>query len=358
MNKTKRIYQIDLFRFIAAISVVLYHYLFRGYAADNMTDINFGKVGEYFKYGYLGVDLFFIISGFVIILSIKHNSIIKFMISRFIRLYPTYWLCLIISFFTIIYFGSPRYTATFNEFIFNTTMFQSFFKVKNIDGVYWSLATELKFYLIIGLFLIINKLKKISLDYLIYFWLLITVLYKFFNSYNLMKVANFFLILHWSSYFIAGMLFYQIYNKGINLKKGILLFICLVISLYNALNKIDVMETKFNTQFSPYIVSLVIISFYVLMFLISTNKLNSINSPKLIKYGILTYPLYLIHQNLGFIIFNNFGTYINKYLLLTITLFLMIAISYIISKKTDPFIAKRLKIRLDKYSRKIISLKK
>ena len=69
MKKINRIYQIDLFRFIAAVCVVLYHYLFRGWAADNMSDLSFNKIGHFFKYGYLGVNLFFIISGFVIILS-------------------------------------------------------------------------------------------------------------------------------------------------------------------------------------------------------------------------------------------------------------------------------------------------
>jgi peptidoglycan/LPS O-acetylase OafA/YrhL len=89
MTEKKRIYQIDLFRFLAAIAVVLFHYMFRGYVQDDML-INFNTIGSFFKYGYLGVNLFFIISGFVISLSIKHNSLIKFIISRFTRLYPIY----------------------------------------------------------------------------------------------------------------------------------------------------------------------------------------------------------------------------------------------------------------------------
>jgi len=58
MTKQTRLYQIDLFRFIAAISVVFHHYLFRGYAADNMSILDFSEIGDYFKYGYLGVDFF------------------------------------------------------------------------------------------------------------------------------------------------------------------------------------------------------------------------------------------------------------------------------------------------------------
>ena len=63
--KAKRLYQIDLFRFIAALMVVLFHYTFRGFIA-NSSILEFPVLGSLFKYGYLGVDLFFMISGFVI----------------------------------------------------------------------------------------------------------------------------------------------------------------------------------------------------------------------------------------------------------------------------------------------------
>ena len=58
--KKNRVYQIDLFRFLAALAVVLYHYLYRGWAStsDNKINIEFTEVGSYFKYGYLGVDFF------------------------------------------------------------------------------------------------------------------------------------------------------------------------------------------------------------------------------------------------------------------------------------------------------------
>ena len=83
MGNTKKLYQIDLFRFFAALNVVLFHYTFRGHKADNMSILRIPLLGEYFKYGYLGVYLFFIISGFVIILSIEHNNLLDFIKSGF-----------------------------------------------------------------------------------------------------------------------------------------------------------------------------------------------------------------------------------------------------------------------------------
>ena len=56
-----RINEIDLLRFIAAIAVVIFHYAFRGYAANDMTTMPYPLLSRYAKFGYLGVNLFFMI---------------------------------------------------------------------------------------------------------------------------------------------------------------------------------------------------------------------------------------------------------------------------------------------------------
>ncbi len=123
-----------------------------------MSTVNFNKINSVFKYGYLGVDIFFIISGFVISLSIKHNSLRKFIAFRFTRLYPIYWVAVFLTFLITLIFGAPRYSADFNQFVINLTMFQNYLGIKSIDGVYWSLFVEMKFYIfIICTFLMINK---------------------------------------------------------------------------------------------------------------------------------------------------------------------------------------------------------
>jgi len=69
-----RLYELDLLRFIAAISVLLYHYTFMGYAensiqGDYTSPIEYPMLAPFSQYTYLGVNLFFMISGFVILLS-------------------------------------------------------------------------------------------------------------------------------------------------------------------------------------------------------------------------------------------------------------------------------------------------
>lgn len=159
MSNTNRIHQIYLFRFIAALSVLLQHYFFIYYNGYNSNKLEFGQNAQVFKYGYLGVHLFFIISGFVITLSIGHKSIVKFMISRISRLYPIYWISVTLTFVIIILFGAPNWSADLRQFFLNLSMFQNYLGVKNIDGVYWTLFVEMKFYIfIIGAYLLVNKI--------------------------------------------------------------------------------------------------------------------------------------------------------------------------------------------------------
>lgn len=345
MSESKRIYQIDLFRFIAASAVVLYHYLYRGYKAGNMSLLRFDEIAEYFKYGYLGVDLFFIISGFVIAFSIKHRSLPKFCYSRFKRLYPMYWICLIITFIVSYFFGAPRYQVTFKQLLANFTMVQELFGQGNLDGAYWSLYVELKFYLIIAVFLIIHRFRQISLDYLVYFWLVLSSLHLFVGPSEVYDTLHELFILDWSAYFIAGIVFCQIFLHGPALKHLVVLPCCLYLSIDGAIGRIHWLARTFHSDFSPAIIAAIIVLFYGIMLLVSFKKLQSINSPKFVKIGMLTYPLYLIHQHIGFIIFNNLYTYLNKYVLLAGVVLLMLAVAYILSEWIEPRIIKLLNNR-------------
>ena len=181
-------------------------------------------------------------------------------------------------------------------------------------------------------FLLAQKLKKITLDFLIYCWLIIGFLYIVFNEIYFFQLLNNYLILSWSSYFIAGILFYQIYSDKLKLKYTLTLGLCLITSVYHGIDRLEILNKMYDTIFNPYIITSTIIFFYLLMFTVSIGKLKIINSPKLIKIGKLTYPLYLFHASVGFIMFSLLNNYLNKYAILLIIVSFMILISYLISE--------------------------
>ena len=87
-NPFDRITTLDLLRLVAALAVVGFHYFFRGAAADGYLNVAYPSVATVAIYGYLGVNLFFLISGFVIAWSAEGRSWQAFAVARFARLYP------------------------------------------------------------------------------------------------------------------------------------------------------------------------------------------------------------------------------------------------------------------------------
>jgi peptidoglycan/LPS O-acetylase OafA/YrhL len=112
----KRVNEIDFLRFFAALMVVFFHYSFRGYAADGMSTMPYPLLAPVAKYGYLGVELFFLISGFVILMTASTGSLKKFIVSRFARLYPAFWACCTVTFLTIVTIGGKYYSASIGQY--------------------------------------------------------------------------------------------------------------------------------------------------------------------------------------------------------------------------------------------------
>ena len=230
------------------------------------------------------------------------------------------------------------------------TMLNGYINIPYIDGAYWSLFVEIKFYVIIFLILS-NKFTKKQIDTFIVIWLAIT----FFETFPLFKIPNIYvanliknqLILDYSAYFIAGFYFYKIH---INDKKWFsltMIIICYSISIYNAIERTIRLEKNYNIDFSSFNIAIIITLFYLIFFLIAHKKVEQLNLRKWERWGLLTYPLYLIHQNIGYYLLNILKP-LNKYISLIIVCFLMIFISFLIHKLFEVKIARNLKRVLTK----------
>jgi peptidoglycan/LPS O-acetylase OafA/YrhL len=329
--------------------VVLFHYAFRGYIA-NSSILEFPMLGYLFKYGYLGVNLFFLISGFVIYMSIENSNLLDFIKSRIVRLYPAFWVCVSITALVIYLYGSPVFSISLKQYFANLTMINGFFNVDNIDGVYWTLLVEIKFYLIIGFVLFFNKIKANHMTSFLTGWLIVSYS-QFVINYDssiVLKLIREILILNFSSYFIAGIVLFKIFKEGPILKFTSILFACYILSILLAIKEATSLSLIVNTDFSTIVIISSLTTFYVLMFLMSTDRLNFLNKSSFLRFGLLTYPLYLIHQNVGFIIFNEYGMLINKYLLLILVLTTMLVVSYAINRYVEIPLSKKIMVLLNK----------
>lgn len=137
-----RLYVVDLLRFGAAMMVVLYHYVYAGgrqtWAADT-AELFTSPVRAVASYGWVGVDLFFLISGFVICMSGWGRSLSEFFTSRVVRLLPAYLVAVVVTSAVLVLWKPPAGAPRLAEVLGNLTMVQNLLQLRNIDEPYWTL---------------------------------------------------------------------------------------------------------------------------------------------------------------------------------------------------------------------------
>lgn len=342
-----RFYEIDLLRFLAALSVVFYHYTYRGYAVGRVIPIAFPSLAPFTKYGYLGVELFFIISGYVVLLSAQGKTVQQFFRSRITRLYPAFWVACTATFVVERLWGAgldSSLAASFGQFLFNMTMLHEFFGITSVDGAYWSLAVEITFYFLVSLLIAYRLMRHINL--MLSLWLLYVVAAALSLHVGPLQPAPAFTHLFfpaYAPYFIAGMLFYLLQKaEGRTPFRYGLLAVAYLLALYNELNQAKVLAASYHEPFSPVVVAGAITLFFVVFLLIVFQKVN-LNRFTWLKWpGALTYPLYLLHENIGYVLFNRAGSLANKYLLLGGTILTMIGLAYLLHVLVEKPMSKRL----------------
>ncbi len=154
-GKGRRLVELDALRFVAAFAVMSFHYLAasRSLWNEHPTTL-FSEVNRLTTLGILGVELFFLISGFVILMSVWGRTIGQFAISRVARLYPAYWFAVLVIFILYRFSGVSGFDPKLDdgEYLLNLTMLQGAFGVGHAGSVFWSLWVELRFYVLVAVF--------------------------------------------------------------------------------------------------------------------------------------------------------------------------------------------------------------
>jgi len=171
----KQVNVIDSLRSFAALSVCMYHFI------CTTTGLVFPKtVFNIFYYGQYGVFVFFIISGFIIPWSMyqnnyKLNSVLKFIAKRFIRLEPPYIVSIILI-LTIIFIKSKFHLGIDQIGELNAKriglhfgyLINFFPQYKWLNNVYWTLAIEFQYYLVMALMFVLYVNKKLFVRIMAY----------------------------------------------------------------------------------------------------------------------------------------------------------------------------------------------
>jgi len=334
-----RFEEIDFFRFLAAISVVSYHYLYKGLEVGAMPSTYFFPVlSEWARYGYLGVHLFFMISGFVILFSIKGQTARRFVASRISRLFPAFWAAIIITSAIIYFANAHEYLLKWWQVLANFTMMNHLFGIPAVDGSYWSLYVEFHFYFLIWLVILLGQQRRELLWFTL--WLLIAAGWQ---CYPVWKV-ELFLVARYAPFFVAGALICRIRTDGLSWKLSILYFLAWILSLNIMVGVSPAVSLESGE--SRVIIAALISFQFILMAGVGLGIFSSIKGPVVAMLGALTYPLYLLHEVIGWVFLSRMPPKLHSLygVMMVACLMILVAwmINYFVERPVGPWVRRHM----------------
>ncbi|MFB5266672.1 acyltransferase family protein [Paenibacillus enshidis] len=290
-----RIQGLDILRFFAAVSVVLYHYFFigplQGYWPQN-------QLFPITHFGDFGVDVFFVISGFVISVSAEGRSFSHFAKSRFVRIMPALLVCSLITAGTASLLPGVSVKDVFVRWITSLTLFPQLFGQELLTTVYWTLQIEVKFYILVTI-LIIFKVWERKKNIIIPVWLVISLCNQFFFNY---KFLSDYLLTEFSGHFIAGILLYQIRKKESTSFTSLGLILSSILIWKHLSNFESWISGAYNYGFSDLGTLLFAPTIISIVYWVSYHDKISLPSKLVTALGSMSYTLYLLHADLGFFV--------------------------------------------------------
>lgn len=316
----RRIELLDYGRFFAAVMVILYHYTFNGIANGKISSITHSPwIVELSKYGYLGVELFFMISGYVIFYSATNRSASQFAVARAVRLYPSYWFAVIFTSAFAWHWGGDLMSVTPLTTLVNLTMFQSYIDVAHVDGVYWTLVYEVAFYLAVFA-LLLSGLQR-SLDRIFIVWPLLMGAALLLDLQDLPFLGGYFY------YFAAGGLFALLRERPC-WRTALSLLVAFVLCVSFSAGKASHLSAYKGVEFSAPAIGFLIATFFGFFLVQHLRWTQNLRLPMSRTLGALTYPVYLIHAHFGYMFLSRFATEENKWLVYPLTVSIVLAVAY------------------------------
>lgn len=322
---------LDALRFAAALVVVFYHYTAWGHEHWGTKAPEFWPVlSEFTRYGQLGVQLFFLISGFVILMSVQGKSVIGFIGSRVGRLYPAYWIAVLAAaVLSLKIWPSGNDGRTASDIVPNLTMMQSAFNIQDFDGVYWTLWVELRFYILLGVLLALGFVKNKHIMWLCAIWPGIGLYLHFTN----LDKAQDWVAGQYAALFAAGMMLFLIYQSGHTVMRWALLLLDTAIAAFftgikghfdaDYLSGLEIPAWHFQV--------LAVVCVAVLA-ICTLTPLKHVRAKWMAVAGSLTFPLYLFHQLWGWWIIEVLHGTVNKYVLLFGLVAVMLVWAYLVAR--------------------------
>lgn len=329
-ERRPRLYAVDGIRLLAALMVALHHYA-GTYRVDRPGNPIWGRpvseimptVFHVAAYGWIGVEIFFVISGFVICMSCWGRTPRQFFVSRVIRLYPAYWFAVLFTTGVLAAVPGVWERLRVRDVLLNLTMLQSGSGVRNVDGVYWTLWSELRFYLLF-LLVVATGLTYRKVVLFCCVWGAAAMLAPVSGLPLLDLVAN----PEGAWYFIAGLALYLMHRFGQDLLLWGILGMAWLMAQRELGTRVDEVEHVSSWRGAVLIFTL----FLLLMVAVALGHTDRVRWRWLVTAGSLTYPLYLMHYAAGTAIISRLHDELDARLLVVAVIAGFLVLSWVVHR--------------------------
>lgn len=318
-----RVPALDLLRLVAVLGVVLFHYGFRGPTAHGVTHVALPDLAFLGRYGFLGVSVFFVISGFVIAYSAEGRSASGFAIARFSRIYPTFVFCMTLTFLAMLCFGASHFETSFSQWAANLLL-ATVPPYPYMDSAYWSLAVEIIFYAWVAFFIWVGLFPR-RVDFIIAVWLGISVL----NELTIdARFFERFLLTDYSGFFSTGVLIYQFHRGRRDALLQWLMAASVATAVFQAVHNLAWLREQTGRPFEDMTVATICLLSILVILLATRIRRLPLPPGVVIAIGGVTYPLYLLHQQLGYVAYEWIGPVASPGVLVAAILLTMTGLSW------------------------------
>jgi peptidoglycan/LPS O-acetylase OafA/YrhL len=282
-----RLRELDSLRGIAASCVLLFHITYWG-------DVHH-QFGVHITWGHYGVELFFVLSGFVIFMTMERSGrVVEFAISRVARLYPAYW-CAVLLTTLVALLLKPSSAPTFPQVLGNLTMLTAVLRIPAIDYSYWTLTVELMFYCLIVVWFRFRSPRLQGIEWYALAFVLLALTVRAALTFHQFSTLRGPLagpaLLYYGQFFVIGICLFRVYEGKSSRLTIITLAAAGAVSLFGGS----------ATSLSPgpgtyFFVTCTVTS---LVWIAVRARPAILRNPVLLFLGDISYPLYLIHQRVG-----------------------------------------------------------
>jgi peptidoglycan/LPS O-acetylase OafA/YrhL len=293
MTDRPRLEVLDGLRFVAAMMVVAYHFTAMQHVWGRPVERIFPHQPA--AYGWLGVYLFFLISGFVICMSSWGRGVGAFWVSRAVRLYPAYWFSVVAVAVVLTVWPYVDRPVGWRNTLVNLTMVQEPMRAPDVAEVYWTLWAEIRFYLLFTL-VVWSGLTYRRVVAFCLVWLGAVTAAKAALPGGIVHTV---LMTDYAPLFVAGVAFYLMHRFRPTLLLWGIVAASFLLSLPAMRYRVSLEADAYNPHPRQWPAVVLLTACFLLVAAVALGWLHWLRGRWLVVMGAMTYPFYLLHLDLG-----------------------------------------------------------